>query len=137
MTINLEKMRSRLTGKREELLNSIAGLTEAHPKVVSSIEAHEGPQDFEEAAVDFLEMQHEQSILANEQALLQEVGNALKRIEDGTYGRCIDCGQPIADKRLEALPWASRCVKDEGQLEREILSRRELFSSQEDKRMLS
>jgi RNA polymerase-binding transcription factor DksA len=39
-----------------------------------------------------------------------ELQSALKRIETGVYGRCLDCGGPIAPQRLRALPEASRCV---------------------------
>ena len=132
MAVDIQKMRTLLLDKREELLRDIAGLTEAHPQVVGPQEASEGPQDFEETAVDFLETQQEQSILYNDQALLQEVEDALKRIENGTYGFCAVCGQPIPEKRLEAIPWASLCVKDEAQLEQQNLSREELYGTEED-----
>jgi DnaK suppressor protein len=35
---------------------------------------------------------------------------ALRRIDDGSYGMCGSCGQPIAEERLEALPWTTRCI---------------------------
>ena len=38
------------------------------------------------------------------------VDEALARIEDGTFGICVRCGEPIAAERLEALPWAARCI---------------------------
>ncbi len=121
MTIDLNEMKTRLKAKRAELRESIVGLTEAHPEPVGPIEASEGPQDFEDVAVDFLETQQEQSILVNQQALLTEVEDALKRIEDGTYGKCANCGRPIPEKRLEAIPWAARDVKCEEQLEQRNL----------------
>lgn len=129
MTIDLNQMKSRLESKQKELENSIAGLTEAHPRPVDSVEASEGSQDFEEQAVDFLEMQQEQSVMVNQQALLTEVQQALERIDQGTYGRCVDCGQPIPEKRLEALPWAARCVKDEEQLEQRNLRVTEFYKA--------
>lgn len=121
MTIDVQRMKERLAAKQAELEQSIAGLTEAHPKPVGAIEASDGPQDFEEVAVDFLETQTEQSIMVNQQALLTEVRGALERIEDGTYGKCVACGQPIAEKRLEAIPWAERCLKDEEELEEQLM----------------
>jgi len=122
MTIDLNEMKTRLKAKRAELRESIANLTEAHPEPVGPIEASEGPQAFEDVAVDFIEMQQEQSILVNQQALLTEVEDALKRIEDGTYGKCVNCGRPIPEERLEAIPWAARDVKCEEQLEQRNLS---------------
>ncbi len=129
MTIDLKQIKQRLELKQAELQQSITALTEAHPTPVGAIEASEGPQDFEEVAVDFLETQQEQSLLVNQQALLTEVQRALGRIEDGTYGYCIVCGQPIPEKRLEALPWAARCLKDEAQLEERNLSVTETYDA--------
>jgi RNA polymerase-binding protein DksA len=38
------------------------------------------------------------------------VDAALERLDGGTFGTCLRCGQPIAPERLEALPWAPRCI---------------------------
>ena len=130
MTLDLATMKTRLEAKRDELRTNITGLTEAHPVPTDPIEANEGPNDFEDLAVDFLEMQNEQSLLVNEQALLTEVQRALKRIDDGRYGICIACGSPIPEKRLEAIPWAARDVKCEQALEQRNLSREELYEEQ-------
>ncbi len=130
MAIDLIKMKTRLETKRDELRSSIANLTEANPTPTDPIESGLGSQDFEEVAVDFLETQQEQSILVNEQALLTEVERALQRISDGTYGKCVTCGQPIPEERLEAIPWAARDIKCEEQLEQRNLSREELYSEE-------
>lgn len=127
MELDLQKQKSRLLTKKEELERSIAALTEAHPTPVSSTEAHEGPNDTQDVTTDFLETQQEQSIMVNQQALLTLVNNALQRLEDGTYGQCLQCRQPIAPKRLEALPWAERCVICEEQLEQVYQSREEVY----------
>ncbi|SRR6266849_793045 len=122
MAIDLKVMKKRLEDKQAELQRSLAGLTEAQPQPVDPIEANEGAPDVEEVAVDFLEMQQEQSIRVNEQALLTEVQEALKRIEQGTYGKCVVCGRPIPEKRLEAIPWAARDVEHEAALEQRNLA---------------
>ena len=127
MTIDLHQMKIRLEAKRDELRTNISGLTEAHPVPTDSIEASDGPNDFEDKAVDFSELQKEQSLLVNEQALLTEVLRALKRIDEGTYGICVACGNPIPEKRLEAIPWASRDVKCEQALEQRNLGREEIY----------
>jgi DnaK suppressor protein len=44
---------------------------------------------------------------------LQQVRAALQRIEDGTYGFCIDCGRPIDAARLDAVPWTPYCREDQ------------------------
>jgi RNA polymerase-binding transcription factor DksA len=43
---------------------------------------------------------------------------ALKRLDDGTYGRCVDCGRPVPEGRLEARPEADRCVPCQAKAER-------------------
>jgi DnaK suppressor protein len=43
-------------------------------------------------------------------ALLRQVENALERIAVGEYGACVDCREPISEKRLVALPWAALCL---------------------------
>lgn len=42
---------------------------------------------------------------------LTQIEDALDRIEEGSYGICEDCEQPIAPRRLEAIPWATYCVR--------------------------
>ena len=129
MTIDTQKMKEQLEAKQKELQGNIATLTEAHPNPVDPIEASEGPQEFEETAIDFLETQQEQSIEVNEQALLTLVQAALKRIEDGTYGKSVVSGKPIPEKRLEVIPWADRTVEEEEQAEERNLGREELYDT--------
>src|SRR5579875_18707 len=121
MSLDLQQIKARLEQRRAELREQIGGLDQAYPKPTDPTELSEGPQDFEESAIDENEMVDERVILTNNQALLKEVEDALKRLEQGTYGICVVCGQPIPEKRLEAIPWAARCVKDEEQLERRNL----------------
>lgn len=45
-----------------------------------------------------------------ERTTLLRIDEALARFEDGSYGRCVHCGQPIGPGRLEALPWARYCI---------------------------
>jgi len=48
-----------------------------------------------------------------EWAELTQVRDALRRIEHGTYGKCIDCGRAIEPARLEAVPWTPYCLADQ------------------------
>lgn len=41
---------------------------------------------------------------------MAEIRSALERITAGRYGTCSECGEPIGDARLEALPYTSRCI---------------------------
>jgi DnaK suppressor protein len=51
--------------------------------------------------------------------LASEVRSALTRIDEGTYGLCESCDDPIAAKRLDAVPWARLCVSCQGRQEAE------------------
>ena len=133
MAIDVEKMKKRLLQRRSEIVVAGEGdLSEVKPKLVNSDEADDGTKDFEDYAVDVTERVTEQSIAMNDQALVDQINAALKRIENGTYGFCEVDGAPIPEKRLEAIPWASRCAKHEEELERQNLSREELISHDRD-----
>jgi RNA polymerase-binding transcription factor DksA len=43
--------------------------------------------------------------------LLSQVLNALERIADSRYGQCLNCGEPVCDQHLAALPWATLCQR--------------------------
>ena len=63
---------------------------------------------------DLSQQSHEEWLFLNrntlEMQLLRELEGALRRIEQGTYGTCAECEEPISIKRLNALPWARFCV---------------------------
>lgn len=64
---------------------------------------------------DLSQQHHEEWIFLNRNTidikLLREISEALRRIDEGTYGTCPECEEPISVKRLDALPWARYCVK--------------------------
>lgn len=62
------------------------------------------------------------SMSTNDRQLLESIDAALDRIEDGKYGKCVHCGQPIQEKRLEAVPWARHCLTCQDLNERGMLT---------------
>jgi RNA polymerase-binding transcription factor len=110
MAIDLAVMRKRLEEKQAEIQRHIATLTGSPAPPEDAIQASYDVEDPEEEAVDLQQIDVDQAILDNEKALLAEVQQALARIDNGTYGICTNCGQPISEKRLEAIPWATLCV---------------------------
>jgi DnaK suppressor protein len=58
------------------------------------------------------------TLAERELAELGAVSAALQRLKDGRLGLCADCAQPIAFERLQAEPWALRCIECEGRRER-------------------
>lgn len=61
----------------------------------------------------------EQLVAARDQEEVQAVDDALKRLEDGSYGLCTSCGEPIAWPRLQAQPEAERCIRCQSAFETE------------------
>jgi len=53
----------------------------------------------------------ELSIVRNTRELLSQTEEALRRLDAGTYGVCVDCGKPIPAARLSALPYTTLCVE--------------------------
>ena len=49
--------------------------------------------------------------LERESKRLMQIGAAVQRIDDGQYGICLDCEEPISAKRLAAVPWAAYCLQ--------------------------
>jgi DnaK suppressor protein len=54
-----------------------------------------------------------------ESTLLRQVKAALRRIQNGTFGTCVDCEETISPKRLTAVPWATRCINCQEATDRE------------------
>jgi DnaK suppressor protein len=48
--------------------------------------------------------------LDRETALIRRIRAAMERIDEGSYGMCLECEEPISPKRLNAIPWAERCI---------------------------
>src|ERR1043166_598015 len=69
------------------------------------------------------------SMSTNDRQLLSSIDAALDRIQEGQYGKCINCGEPIQEKRLEAVPWARHCI-----LSQDLSERGELSNGDEESR---
>jgi RNA polymerase-binding transcription factor DksA len=67
---------------------------------------------------DAFEQENTLSLLANEQERLTEIGDALDRVTQGTFGRCEECAEEIPKARLKELPWARYCVACARKLEK-------------------
>ncbi|MBI1991645.1 MAG: TraR/DksA C4-type zinc finger protein [Candidatus Omnitrophica bacterium] len=61
-------------------------------------------------AADTYERELSMNIVSSEQEILYQIDDALKRLEDGSFGICQQCNQPITMSRLKAVPHASLCI---------------------------
>ena len=99
--------RKRLEEIQAELERSIAvlkGEAEQDERVADY------PQDPADAGANLSESERTQAVLFVARTQHSQVLDALRRIEVGTYGTCVDCGGGVAEGRLEAKPEAARCV---------------------------
>lgn len=94
--------RDRLLARRGEILDNLAAIEDLLDDPVD--------KDWEEAAVERQGDEVLQALGLSDQAELRRIDAALGRIEDGSYGLCVKCGEPIAPARLEALPDTPHCV---------------------------
>lgn len=109
--------RDRLLGRRESLFSLV---NEAE---MSSRERDlEATQDPADMAANAYTKELLISMSANDRKLLTLIDEALERVEKGEYGECINCGEPVSDKRLDAVPWARYCLKCQDLQERGLLN---------------
>jgi DnaK suppressor protein len=76
------------------------------------------PQDPADAGANLSESERTEAVLALVKLQRSEVLDALRRIELGTYGTCVDCGVGVPEGRLEAKPAAARCVSCQAKWDR-------------------
>lgn len=101
-TSQLELIRSQLAEQRSELLQRLEAIKRDVERPLSA--------DSKEQAID-LENAPVLNELAREASQeLAEIAEALRRMDSGTYGQCVSCGQAIDLARLKAYPGASSCV---------------------------
>ena len=99
--------RKRLELMRDELDRSISILQGERPAPLAGVGY---PQDSADAGSTLSEADRTEAILHSARGQRDEVLAALTRIDENSYGRCVDCGSEIPEGRLDARPDAARCV---------------------------
>ena len=66
---------------------------------------------------DNFEQEFTLSLMASDEDMLGRIEVSLERLEDGTYGQCEECGARIPKTRLNAIPYATLCIKCASELE--------------------
>ena len=102
--------RDALLRKRDELLGGPA----AKPLQLT-MENNSGRQgDMADQATGTNEVHIQLKLKQTDAKILQAIEGALGRLDDGTYGVCRDCGDPVAPARLSAIPWTRVCITCKG-----------------------
>jgi RNA polymerase-binding protein DksA len=109
-------LRERLAEEKKRLVATVNGASDDIDRdeseqsslgELSSVDQH--PADH---ASETFEREKEMTIIDSLETQLNEIDAALGRLDDGTYGKCEDCGKPIGEERLEARPTARYCIED-------------------------
>ena len=109
--IDTEHFRERLLDERGRVQEAIDYLHEQHPGSMEDetqeIQSDNHPGDVATITHD---REIDYTLEENEGRVLAAIDAALQRIDDGTFGTCRSCGQPIGLERLEALPYTTQCI---------------------------
>lgn len=109
--LNLQYIRKELEKQRETLLERIREEQE-------SLQPDVANPDRTDLAQDYSSAERRAALLAQMEESLEEVEDALERLDRGVYGNCINCGKPIPPARLEAIPQTPYCVNCQQEMER-------------------
>jgi RNA polymerase-binding protein DksA len=111
-TIDTAHFKQRLLDERRRVQEALNYIHEENRSQLED-DREEIPSDNHpgDMATSTFDRELDATLEGNEERLLQAIESALQRIENGAYGICQTCGQPIGAERLEALPWTTQCIE--------------------------
>jgi DnaK suppressor protein len=112
--VDSARFKDLLLERRAAVANALENL---HKENARSLEDETGElvsgsadQHMADTATETVEREIGNTLEEHDERLLVAIDAALGRIEDGTYGKCVNCGAQIPVERLEAMPWATLCI---------------------------
>jgi len=110
--LDTQHFRERLEDERRRVLDAIEKIPTENPGSISDETEELTYQDnhLGDVATATFDREMASTLEENSTHVLAAIDEALARIEEGTFGVCQRCGNPIAEERLEALPWAILCI---------------------------
>ena len=121
---DLENFRKLLLAKRRILAGDVNGLEQAalhNSRQDASGDLSKVPLDMADIGSDNFEQEFALGLIETEQATIQEIDEALERIENKSYGKCERCGDRIPPARLKVKPHAKYCIECRRQEEKGLL----------------
>ena len=106
-------LQARLRGDLDQMTDEALRRTQAE----SSGNLSNVPLHMADVGTENYDQEFTLGLIENEQGTLEQVHEALDRIHAGTFGRCQECGDPIAKPRLQALPYTRHCIQCARELE--------------------
>lgn len=111
---DIEQFRKILLAKRRSLLGDVDALAKAalqSSRQDASGDLSKMPLDMADIGTDNYEQEFTLGLIETEQATLQEIDEALERIDKKTFGKCVACNAPIPIARLKVKPHAKYCIE--------------------------
>jgi len=109
----LLSLRARLRGDLDQLTDEALHRNGAE----SSGNLSNMPLHMADVGTENYDQEFDLGLIENQQGTLDQIHAALARIEAGTFGLCVECGEPIAKPRLQAIPYTPYCIEDARKLE--------------------
>ncbi|MEJ2084264.1 MAG: TraR/DksA family transcriptional regulator [Acidobacteriota bacterium] len=113
---NTDLYRRRLLEQQQQIMSLYQ-----HDLRVGQEASDEGTEDIVDRANTSYNREFMFSLSDTERKILLEIENALSRLDEGSYGGCLNCSDEIPKARLRAVPWARYCVDCQEQVERGVI----------------
>ena len=111
MPVDTERFRELLLDERGRVERALGHLNDENPGPITEGEEEETfDNHLGDAAAITFDREMDQSLGENSGNVLAAIDAALARIDEGTFGTCARCERPIAEERLEAMPYATLCI---------------------------
>ena len=104
MRKQIEHLKAAVQNKRLELARAIRSQS-------TQLIVCEGEHDVPDRIQSIYRREETVTFLNTLTRTLADVDAALMAMDEGSYGTCLECGEPIASRRLQAIPWASHCIR--------------------------
>jgi len=121
---DLDQFRKLLLAKRRAVGGDVTALEKAalhNSRQDASGDLSKMPLDMADIGTDNYEQEFTLGLIETEQATLQEIDEALQRIEKKSFGKCVHCDKPIPLARLKAKPHATYCIECKRREEKGLL----------------
>src|ERR687886_1251132 len=120
MAVDTNRFRQLLEDERRRVQAALANLHADHPGSMADETGEDAVYDnhLADTATETYDRELDYTLEENSEHVLADIDAALKRIEDGTYGTCTNCGKQIPLERLEARPYATLCIDCQRERER-------------------
>jgi RNA polymerase-binding protein DksA len=113
----IERFKETLLAKRREILGNVSSM-ENDTLHRERSDLSNMPIHMADAGTDNFDIENTIGLMDSEKKIVQDIYDALNRIEEGTFGVCENNGEQIPRKRLEAIPWTRYCLACASKIEK-------------------